>query len=360
MQPLISHTTGFLYKNVLKPIFFCFNPESVHNTLVFCGSRGSRWPIFRRVMALSWAYAGKTSRRRIDGIKFPNPVGLSAGFDYNGELVDALPAMGFGFHTIGTVTLESYAGNQPPRLVRLPRSRALIVNKGLKNVGAKRVIQNLEGATFSIPVGISIASTNRKYKTELEQIQDILGCFRLFEASSVRHSYYELNISCPNTYGGEPFTTPEKLHTLLRHIDNLKLTRPVYAKMPIDQSEHETKKLLRVLNKHTVHGVIFGNLTKDKLNPDVSVEDVKIWKIHKGNVSGFPTRSRSNACIRLTKKEYGSRFTIIGTGGIFSGKDAQEKMEQGADLVQLITGMIYEGPQLIGQINQYLDYSKRR
>jgi dihydroorotate dehydrogenase len=138
----------------------------------------------------------------------------------------------------------------------------------------------------------------------------------------------------------------------------LKLNRPLYIKMPIDQADVITLQLLKVLDAHTVQGVIVGNLTKDKKNPDVTKADQDRWQTMPGNLSGRPTWRRSNHLITLTKANYGSRFTIIGTGGIFSGQDAAEKMALGADLVQLITGMIYEGPQLIGQINQYLSSRK--
>ena len=120
--------------------------------------------------------------------------------------------------------------------------------------------------------------------------------------------------------------------------------------MPIDQPKETTIALLEVLNTSTVSGVIFGNLTKDKANPAVTSNDRKQWQLRQGNLSGKPTWERSNACITLTKKHFGKRFTIIGTGGIFSAADALKKQALGADLVQLITGMIFEGPQLIGEV----------
>jgi dihydroorotate dehydrogenase len=354
MQAFISSFTRLVYKHCLKPIFFQFNPEQVHNLMVSNGVFLGKSNLAKQVLSRLWAYRHPNLIKKIDGITFPNPVGLSAGFDYNADLVNTLPAVGFGFHTIGTVTLEPYDGNTPPRLARFPRSKALLVNKGLKNIGAKAIIKKLKNHTMSIPVGISIASTNKVFKNEAAQITDIIECFKLFEGSRLRHSYYELNISCPNTFGGEPFTTPDKLNRLMTHMDKLKLSRPLYIKMPIDQTQAETRALLTTLANHAVQGVIFGNLTKDKNNPDVNLEDKKNWQTRKGNLSGKPTWKRSNACIALVKKEFGSRFTIIGTGGIFSAQDAQEKMRLGADLVQLITGMIFEGPQLIGQINKHL------
>ncbi|HNQ17358.1 MAG TPA: quinone-dependent dihydroorotate dehydrogenase, partial [Candidatus Woesebacteria bacterium] len=161
----------------------------------------------------------------------------------------------------------------------------------------------------------------------------------------------ELNISCPNTFGGEPYTTCPRLESLMDAIDKIKLSKPLYVKMPIDQSEAETKELLSVLNKHNVQGVIFGNLTKDRSNPLVTEADRLEWKKLKGNLSGKPTWERSNSLISLTKKHYKNRFTIVGTGGIFTAEDAQHKLDLGADLLQLITGMIFGGPQTVGTIN---------
>lgn len=353
-----STLTAFVYRSALKPVFFQLDPELVHNHMVSMGALIGKSSWLRQLVQVAWAHKSEKLVVEKDGIRFPNPVGLSAGFDYNADLINILPAVGFGFHTVGTVTLEPYQGNPTPRLARFPRSQALLVNKGLKNLGAEAVIRKLTGVVMPIPVGISIASTNRSFKNEREQIENITSCFRLFERSQVQHAYYELNISCPNTFGGEPFTTPEKLTRLMKKMDGLKLKRPLYVKMPIDQDKNETLQLLKVLDKANVQGVIFGNLTKDKTNPAVHPEDQAIWRGRKGNVSGKPTEHRSNLLIALTKKHYKSRFTIIGTGGIFSGSDALKKIKLGADLVQLITGMIYQGPQVIGQINLSLDHSQ--
>ncbi len=248
--------------------------------------------------------------------------------------------------------MEPYEGNERPRLGRFPNSRALLVNKGLKSLGAQDIISHLSHMEFHIPVGISIGATNRLYKNSEEQIDNYVECFRLFEESGVKHSYYELNISCPNTFGGEPFTTPNRLKKLLEALSILKIKKPLYIKMPIDPEEKEILSLLEVAKKYSfVSGVIFGNLTKDKNNPDVSLADKEKWKQVKGNLSGKPTYTRSNRLISLTRKTYKNRFTIIGCGGIFSPEDAQEKLRLGAQLVQLISGMIFEGPQLIGDIN---------
>lgn len=357
IRPLSVATTT-LYKNILKPFVFLFDAETVHNTFVALGTFLGDIPPARFITKTIWAYNDSKLITSKNGVLFPNPVGLSAGFDYNGNLTQILPAVGFGFHTIGTITLHPYEGNKTPRLGRFPKSKALLVNKGLKNIGARACIKQLSSKKLHIPTGISIGSTNKAYDSLKEQILDTVICFYLFEKSALKHAYYELNISCPNTHGGEPFSIPSHLEVLLTALDYLHISRPIYIKFPIDQSWKESKILLDIIAAHSPVGVIMGNLTKDKTNPAVHPEDSVVWQTKKGNLSGKPTWDRSNALIVNTRKTYGKRFTIIGTGGVFSGKDAQHKLDLGADMVQLITGMIFEGPATIGQINYFLGNKK--
>lgn len=351
---LAPSLTNSLYQKVAKPIFFANNPETVHELMTSGGELLGSTPITRWLTAQAFAYSDPRLGQTLDGIFFPNPVGLAAGFDYNAQLTDILPAVGFGWQSIGTITWEAYEGNPKPRLVRLPNSRSLIVNKGLKNPGSRAIIHKLQHRHFAIPVGISIATTNKLYSSTRVQLLDIARSFQAFEAATMRHSYYEMNISCPNTYGGEPFTSPERLALLLTMLDRLELSRPLYLKMPSDLSDDQTLALLKTADQHNVQGVIMANLWKDHHSAELSAMDKETWGQFKGNLSGKPTWKRSNELIALTRKKYPTRFTVIGTGGIFSPEDAQTKLELGANLVQLITGMIYQGPQLIGQINKQL------
>lgn len=354
MIRLATKTSAWTHQHIGKPLYFVLDAEFVHTGLTQLGKLVGKTTLPKHMLEKAWAYNDQTLQMKVDGIVFPNPVGLAAGFDYEGELTGILPAIGFGFHTIGTITYLPYPGNTRPRLGRLPNSRSLLINKGLKNLGALQTINKLQHEKLTIPTGISIASTNQHYESINDQIQDITDCFLMFENSAVDHQYYELNISCPNTFGGQPFTEPTRLKKLLMAIKKLHLSRPTYVKFPIDHSDTESLELLHLIAQYQLQGVILGNLTKDKTNPDVSPVDRERWLVTKGNLSGKPTWNRSNNLITLTKKEFGHHLTIIGTGGIFSGSDAFEKMSLGADLVQLITGMVYEGPQLIGDINYYL------
>lgn len=351
---IVLKLVRFFYILIGKPLFFISDPETVHDSITKTGNFMGQFGVVKFITRWFLQFRHPILNRTFDGIKFANPVGLSAGYDYNADLTEIIPEVGFGFQTVGTVTLEPYQGNTKPRLGRFPNSQALLVNKGLKSIGAPAIIKKLSNINFKIPIGISIGSTNKGYHTDSDQVLDILKCFLLFEGSKVNHEYYELNISCPNTFGGEPFTIPNRLEILLSALDELKITRPVYVKFPIDQTEDQTRELLAVIDQHNIEGIIIGNLTKDRQNPAVLPADQKEWEKRKGNLSGKPTFERSNAIISLTKKIYKERFTIIGTGGIFTAEDAIEKMRRGADLVQLITGMIFEGPSAIALINHGL------
>jgi len=346
--------TNFLYQNIAKPVFFKLEPETVHETMTAGGEVLGRYAATRFLTDQFFAFHDPRLSRTFNGISFPNPVGLAAGFDYQAQLPQITASVGFGWQSIGTVTWLAYKGNPKPRLVRLKESGSLIVNKGLKGPGARIIAHKLQRQDFPIPIGISIASTNKKWASGHEQLLDIAQSFQIFEQKDVRHSYYEMNISCPNTFGGEPFTTPDRLKLLLKMLDLMDLSRPLYLKMPSDLSSPRQVTLLKVANHHNVQGVIMANLWKKRESGVVSQKDTTVWMEHQGNLSGKPTWKRSNELVALVRNKFKNRFTIIGTGGIFSPADAQTKLDLGADLVQLVTGMIFQGPQLIGQINRHL------
>jgi len=228
-----------------------------------------------------------------------------------------------------------------------------MVNKGFRNPGIKNVLQKLKKLLFEFPVGISIGKTNtEKLTTQRQSVEDIIKAFKETEKSNVNFSYYELNISCPNLAGNISFYQPQKLEELLIEIKRLKLSKPVFVKMPIDQTDKETLDMLKIIINFPVQGVIFGNLQKNRLDPSFDQKEILKYKV--GNFSGKPTEKRSNELIKLTYKNYGKKLTIIGCGGIFNAKDAYKKIKLGASLVQLITGMIYAGPLLPAEINSDL------
>lgn len=356
---VLVYLTAYKYKYILRQILFLFNSEIVHMFMVRFGEILARYsPV------LEFLYKPKEDKRlkqKIEGISFASPIGLAAGFDYEARLTQTLPSMGFGFQSVGTITNLPCKGNPRPQLGRLPKSRSLMVNKGFRNLGADATIKKLEGLEFKNPLGVSIGKTNIiEINTQKEAIGDIVGAFKKFESSSVENSYYELNISCPNLKGRVTFYPPNNLRQLLEALSKLRIKKPVFVKMPIEKSDKEFLAILKVLDDYGfVKGVIIGNLQKNRQDPALDRKEIAMYKT--GNFSGKPTWRRSNELISLTHKKYKKRFVIIGCGGVFSSQDAFTKIKLGASLVQLITGLVYEGPQLVAQINfELVDLLKKQ
>jgi len=350
-----NYIIGFFYRNVFKPICFSQDPEIVHDKFTSVGEFLGSHRFTKFVVKCLFLYKNKMLAQNVCDINFSNPIGLSAGFDYEAKLTQILSDMGFGFHTVGTITHLPYEGNPKPRLGRLPKSQSLLVNKGFKSSGAKAGIKKLEKLNFKNPIGISIGRTNGNEDVTIQSqaVNDIVSSFKLWEESKVEHSYYELNISCPNLFGSASFYSPQNLDELLEALFKLGITKPVFIKMPINELDESVLSMLKIASKYNfITGVIFGNLQKDRSDPSFVKEEIETAT--KGHFSGKPTFKRSTELIRLTSKNFNKRFIIIGCGGIFTAKDAYEKIKAGASLLQMITGMIFNGPQSISDINRGL------
>lgn len=347
--------TGKAYKNAVKPLLFRRHPDNVHADILRLGKLVPHM-LGVRAIPRAWAfYDASFLRQTVCGISFRNPVGLAAGFDKNVEVPRLMKLVGFGFMTGGSITARPCDGNPRPWFHRLPRSRSLVVHAGLPNWGVETIRSHVDDYPRQLftdfPLVVSVAKTNSEATVEDEAgIDDYCRSLELLESG--RHvAMYELNISCPNAYGGQPFTDAERLEKLLKRVDALKLSRPMVVKMPIGLSWQHTSALLDVIARHDVAGVTIGNLLKDRQQATLADDlddDVK------GSLSGLPTRDISTELISKTYQHYGEKLVIVGVGGIFSAEDAYAKIRAGATLVELITGMIFEGPQLIGEINHGL------
>jgi len=339
-----------LYRRVLKPVLFKMSPDRVHDLFTVVGETAGRIAPLRWLFALVYGYRGADISKTVDGITYKTPVLLSAGFDPNGRLTRILPALAFGGEEIGSVTAHACAGNPRPHLTRLIRNKSIVVYKGLRNHGVDALIAKLKRTlrVQGFVIGISIARTNEQSAaTDVEAgIRDYVESFTKLVTTNVG-DYYTLNISCPNSYSGETFIEPENLAKLLPRIREVPCSKPVYLKMPINISWEQFAKLLDIADKNQIHGVVIGNLNKDyshlKHPEDAPSE-------YRGGLSGHPTAKLSNDLIKKTRELYGKRFTIMGVGGILTPEDAMEKFAAGADLIQLISGMIFEGPGLIKAI----------
>lgn len=355
MKQSIRSLTNIIYRLVAKPLLFHHSPDAVHGGLLRLGGIVQRLPLINLLPEL-WSHRSpEILGQTIHGVYYRNPVGLSAGFDKNIELAPLMKRVGFGFMTGGSVTFHECKGNSRPWFYRLPASQSIVVRAGLPNHGVRRIFARLERYSPDVfrgfPLTVSVAKTNScDTVTDAQAIDDYIGSIIELERST-RVTQYEINISCPNTHGGEPFTTPDKLDKLLTAIDDVSLIRPVYIKMPIDLSWAEYRALLDIICRHNVQGVTIGNLRKDRTK--LRLND-RLTDDMRGGLSGAPTREMTTALISRTYAAYGDKLTIIGVGGIFTAEDAYEKIRAGASLVELITGMIFGGPQVIGQINHDL------
>lgn len=352
----MTFLSGFVYRNILKPFLFLFPADHVHEFFLAAGRFLGRFAFVKKCIAYIWRYDNPRLKQTILGLDFKNPIGLSAGFDYNADLVDILPSIGFGFHSIGTLTHEPYAGNEPPMLGRLPKSQSLLVNKGFKNKGVQKVLGGMSRTTHDALRGVSIGATNTSYPDFDAMVENLVDGFRDAEHFDT-FDYYELNISCPNLLNiqnlKEQLASATGLTKALTRLETLHIKRPVFIKMPLERTLTEIQELIDAARPFLfIKGLIFSNLAKDRTNPAFDSEEIQ--KAGRGNFSGKPLERQSNDMLRYAYKACHERFILIGVGGVFTGEDAYKKILSGASLVQLITGMIFMGPQQIGLINKEL------
>lgn len=331
------------YKAILKPIFFKFDPEDVHDHMTLWGNFLGKNTLTRKLVSFLFNYKNPSLEQNILGINFKNPIGLSAGFDKNAVLTNIIPSVGFGFMEIGSITAKPYAGNPKPRLYRIPEAKSLRINYGLKNLGAEILHKNLKNKKFYFPVGVNIAKTNSPLTSQISVgIEDYFFTYKTFQDIG---SYFTINISCPNTCEEKPvFAEPKNFDLLLAKIFSIQKTKPVFIKLSPDLPETQLNGILEVCNKYPVDGFVCTNLTK--------VDTVE--HVGKGGFSGKLVEDLSTKLIQKVYKYYKGQKIIIGVGGVFNAHDAYKKIKSGASLIELITGMIFEGPQVISEINQEL------
>ncbi len=356
MNIVISKVSGSLYRHVIKPILFKMHPDIAHEKMIVVGAKVQKSRFLRGLIRGSWNYQNQAIlAQNLHGIEYKNPLGLSAGLDKNFEIAGVVNAIGFGQMEGGSITFQSCRGNDKPWFYRLPKTKSIVVHVGLANQGAAKILPRI--AKYSrneiddMVVNISVAKTNNRQNASDEQaVNDYVGTLKMIRDQNVG-DVVTLNISCPNAYGGEPFTTPARLEKLLAKTDLVKLNQPIYIKMPIDKTPAEFEKLLQVIARHNVQGVTISNLFKDRSS--VELADDLPAEIP-GNLSGRPTFAKSNELIALTYRKFGDRLTISGVGGVFDAHDAYTKIRAGASLVEMITGLMFEGPQIVGRINHDL------
>lgn len=345
---ILNTPLNFGYKKIAKPYLFSKDPEWAHDkTLASAKTFGNILPA-RWLIKHTMSYSSNLLNQAVDSLNFQNPLGLAAGWDKDGQAIKLMSSLGFGFTEVGSITKHAYQGNDYPRLTRLPKSKSILVNYGLKNQGVDIIYNRLRKAKINIPLGTNVARTNSKdCADDRKSIEDY--CYSI-EKLKTTGDYFTINISCPNTFGGQPFHQPDRLNLLLTEIETIKTNKPKYLKISPDISNRNIEEIVNLAYKHNIAGFVCGNLTKKRnLN---TIYETNLPQ--EGGLSGAVVSELSNNLIKTIYKMTGNEKTIIGLGGIFTAEDAWQKIGLGANLLQLVTGLIYEGPGLVGLINKQL------
>lgn len=333
-----------MYKLLLRPVFFCFDPEKIHYftfSLIrsMCRIPGLPW-LFRRMYLIK----DERLERKVFGLTFPNPVGLAAGFDKDAKCFRELSHFGFGFIEIGTLTPKPQDGNEKPRLFRLPDDSGLINRMGFNNGGVEAAVARLR-KNKGVLIGGNIGKN--KITPNEEATSDYVNCF---DALFDHVDYFVVNVSSPNTPNLRALQEKEPLTALLSTLQERNAARPsrkpILLKIAPDLTDEQLLDIIDIVRDTRIDGVIATNTTivRDGLRSPHKAET--------GGLSGKPLRHRSTEVIRFLSERSGKAFPIIGVGGIHSAADAVEKLQAGASLVQLYTGFIYEGPALVKAINK--------
>ncbi|MDC8444881.1 MAG: quinone-dependent dihydroorotate dehydrogenase [Nitrosomonas sp.] len=326
---------------LLRPLLFRLDPETAHCITFSALDKASKLGLLkRRILACP--------ARRVMGITFPNPIGLAAGLDKNGEHLQALSALGFGFLEIGTVTPRAQPGNPAPRIFRIPQAQAVINRLGFNNHGVDQLVANVTAANYKGILGINIG---KNFDTPIEKAADD---YRLcLEKVYPLASYVTINISSPNTQNLRQLQGVDALDRLLTELksEQLRLAqhhgeyKPLAVKIAPDLDLHQIEAIAALLLKHNIDGVIATNTTLAR----TGIEHLPASR-EAGGLSGAPLMQQSNAVIRRLHQSLNGAIPIIGVGGIISAQDAKDKIDAGSDLIQIYTGLIYHGPDLLQEI----------
>ena len=340
-----------MYKLIIRPILFCFDPERVHHFTFSLIRFLNKLPVGSGLIRKMYAVEDARLEKKVFGLTFKNPVGLAAGFDKNAVLYNELANFGFGFIEIGTLTPKGQTGNPKKRLFRLKEDQGIINRMGFNNEGVEAAIINLKKNKGKVIIGGNIGK-NTQTKPE-NYTQDYLECF---EALHPYVDYFVLNVSCPNVGSHVKLNDKEYLEELIGAVQkantDFKSQKPVLLKIAPDLNDNQLDEIIELVIKTKLDGVIASNTSIDRSDLKASSQQLEV--IGNGGLSGLPIKDKSTRVIKYLSEKSGKAFPIIGVGGIHSATDALEKMKAGADLVQLYTGFIYEGPKLVKRINKAL------
>ncbi len=349
-MPLKQRFLRAAYQTLAKPIFFLQDPERVHDRMTLLGERLGkhqlgRW-LIRTLYNAEHPHMRVTTR---EGLHLRTPVGLAAGFDKNARLLSILPELGFGAIEVGSITAQPCPGNPRPRLWRLKKSKSIQVYYGLMNEGIDALIPRLKAYTGKSILGISIAVTNTAGMDDPEAAaNDYAYSYQRIIEEDIGE-YITINVSCPNTQCRIPFNNPRMLPYLFDRLFTHGKEKPVYLKISADYDKKELDILFDTVRRYPIDGLIFTNLAKNLEDPLVK-ERLKDPLLGKGGLSGKVVEPLAKRALAYAYHTFKGEKTLVSVGGIFTPDDALERFQLGADWLQLITGMIYEGPQLMSDI----------
>ncbi|WP_448520265.1 quinone-dependent dihydroorotate dehydrogenase [Rhodoflexus sp.] len=336
-----------MYRSFIRPLLFQMDAEKAHHFTFGLIKSLLSLPLAKTIARALFVPDSKGLQKQLMGLTFPNPVGLAAGFDKDARLIDELACFGFGFIEIGTLTPRPQSGNPQPRLFRLPQDGGLINRMGFNNEGVDAAVERLKKRRTDLIIGGNIGK-NKDTPNE-EALNDYLACF---DALYKEVDYFVVNVSSPNTPGlrelQEKAPLTALLHALQQRNREQAQPKPILLKIAPDLTEQQLDDIVAIVLETQLAGVIATNTTISREGLQTGTETLAA--IGNGGLSGKPVRDRSTAVIRYLATKSKKQFAIIGVGGIFTAADAQEKLAAGADLVQVYTGFIYEGPAMIKNI----------
>lgn len=341
-----------MYKSILRPILFSFDPEKIHYFTFSMVKFLHKIPFVPVIIRGMYQVNDKKLERNLFGLTFKNPVGLAAGFDKNAVLYNELANFGFGFVEIGTVTPKGQEGNPKKRLFRLKDDKGIINRMGFNNEGLAIAIEQLKKNKGKILIGGNIGKNTGTSPDGYTA--DYLECFKGLHPYV---DYFVLNVSCPNVGSHAKLDDVAYLEELIKAVQDLnqelaKTTKkkPILLKIAPDLNNNQLDEIIELVAKTKIEGVIASNTSVNREGLKASKE--RLEEIGNGGVSGQPVKDRSTGVIKYLSEKSNKAFPIIGVGGVHSANDAMEKIDAGADLVQIYTGFIYEGPRLIKKINK--------
>lgn len=344
-----------MYKHILKPILFRFNPETAHNMIMSTLSFLRHVPFAGAIMRSIYKKETPALEKEVFGITFPNPVGLAGGLDKNGEHYNDMANFGFGFVEIGSLTPKPQDGNPRPRCFRVPADRAIINRFGINNKGVMNAVAHIKKDRPNVIIAANISKNTtsinedaaKDYETSFAMLYDFVDMF-------------VVNVSCPNVVGLTALQDisflsdiVDRLLDLRRYYDNY---RPILLKVSPDLSTEQLDDIIDYCLRSGIDGIVAGNTTRSRDGLTISAQ--KIEEIGNGGMSGAPVHKKNLELVRYIHTKSEGKLPIIGVGGIMSGEEAQAMMDAGASLVEIYSGFIYEGPGLVKKILTHLEKSK--